>query len=84
MRSTVEVTGLCPDGKEVVQQFPCEHEAGAPDSALLAKVLPIVRGSGGLMVEGEKGSIDFYSMIHLVKINFRVNRISLASGSLSH
>lgn len=78
MRSTVVVVGFCPDGKQITQEFVMDHPPQAGDSELLSRALTLVRGSGGMTVLGEKGSVDFYSMLHLVKMNFSVNKIMQA------
>jgi hypothetical protein len=76
-QSKVVMTGTLQDGKEIIQEVPMNHAPGTPDPALMSQALTMVRSSGGLMTEGEGGTIYFYPMLTLKSIHLQVNRVSL-------
>lgn len=81
-KSVVACEGHLVDGTVVVQNLSLDHSANAPEAALLGEAIKMIRQIGGLMIDGEKGDINFYPMLTLKKINFSVERVSLALGSL--
>ncbi|MHB8501494.1 MAG: hypothetical protein ACYDHE_11190 [Candidatus Acidiferrales bacterium] len=76
-QSKVVMTGKLPTGEDVVQEIAMNHAPGTPDSALMAKALEMIRGAGGLMIEGDKGAINFYPLLGLKLINVAVKRVVL-------
>jgi hypothetical protein len=77
--STVVLTGKLHDGTEVVQEVKMRHQAGTPDPALMSKALEMMRGAGGLMHDGEAGTILFYPILSVQSIRVEVKRISLVT-----
>jgi len=83
-QSVVIATGKFPDGRTVSQQLTLPHEPGVTEVQLISAAINLVRASGGLINEGEKGTIDFYPLLMFTGgINFSVQRVSLALGTLA-
>ena len=80
--STVLAVGTLPDGKTVSQEMPLPHDAGVSDPQLIFNAIQLIRQVGGIMFDGEKGSVNFYPLLMFVGgINFSVKRVILAIGS---
>ncbi len=63
----------------VKQSIELEHDAGAPEHALMAQGLNFVRQMGGLTIDGEGGSVVFYPLGQLKKLVFSTSQVVLAN-----
>ena len=82
-QSTVVISGKLPDGKVIVQELPIPHTAGVTDFQLIDAAIKAIRAAGGMMTDGENGTVNFYPLLTLTDgINFGVKRVSLVIGSL--
>ena len=77
-QSVVVITGtLLASGEKVTQELPLTHDSGAPDSALIAMAWQTFRQTGGILVDAEGGTMDFYPL-STIKANFAVKRVLIA------
>ena len=77
-QSVVVITAtILSTGEKVVQELPLTHDSGAPDSALIAMAFQVFRQSGGILVDAEGGTMDFYPL-STIKANFAVKKVLIA------
>jgi len=81
-QSIVAVAGTLSTGQVISQEIAIPHEPGASDPTLINNALQLIRTVGGLMFDGESGSVNFYPLLMFTGgINFAVKRITLALSS---
>jgi len=84
-RSTVKITGELKDSNIcVVHNLGLEHDAGAPDAALLGEAFKMLRSAGGLMADEPDGSIYFYPLTCFSRVHLEVQKVVIQSVAGVH
>jgi len=78
--TTVVVEGIVnTTGEKIVAEIPIPHEPGVAEPLIINAAITVIRQGGGVVTDGEKGSVNFYPLSSL-KLNFRTKAVQLASA----